>query len=137
MALKKLAKILLVDDSVADNYLHRRLITKLGLAEEIVVAHNGIEALDYLTVPVNGAYARPELLFLDINMPGMDGWEFLDAYERLEADRKAGMVICMLTTAYSDRDLDRARQHGIVNDYLGKPLDEEKLLRAYHKAMRG
>ena len=135
MVLKKLAKILLVDDSAADNYLHRRLINNLGIAEEIIVAQNGIEALDCLTAPADGEYPRPELIFLDINMPGMDGWEFLDAYERLEADRKAGMVICMLTTAYSDRDRERARQHGIVDDYLVKPLDKEMLLRVYRKVV--
>ena len=133
MSKKKFNQVLLVDDSNADNFLHTRLIRKAGITDTIVVKNNGREALDYLTTMVAGAYPRPDLVFLDINMPGMNGWEFLDAYQTLDEQQKAGIIICMLTTAYSDKDRAKAAEYGLVDMYIGKPLTSEKLMEVCNK----
>ncbi len=118
--------ILLVDDSVADNYLHTRIIRNSGVANVISVVHNGIEALEFLTTQENGAFPRPDLIILDINMPGMNGWEFLDNYHQLKEEIKGGAIICMLTSSTLDRE--KIKEYNIVDGYIVKPLDNAKFL---------
>ncbi|NKI15810.1 response regulator [Spongiibacter sp. KMU-166] len=125
--MKKLSTVLLVDDDAATNFLHRMVIDDYGFAERIDEAYDGQEAIDYLTTQVDGAYPRPEMIFLDINMPRMDGWEFLEAYNQLPSACKGGAVIAMLTTSLNPDDRDKAREFNCVQHYENKPLDEEKL----------
>lgn len=114
---------MLIDDSEADNFIHKRIIEKSGIAKEIVVIFRATEALTYLKNET-----RPELIFLDINMPGMDGWEFLQEYEQLAEIHKAELVICMLTTSQSAIDREKAKQYGMIEHFMSKPLTKEKLL---------
>lgn len=129
----QLDKILLIDDSEADNYLHQMTIESAGITKAVMVAYDGQEALDYLNSKPEGHYPCPELVFLDINMPGMDGWEFLEEYEKLEPEKKAGIIICMLTTSVANKDRQKVQQFGEVSDYITKPLTEEKLMELYYK----
>ncbi len=76
--MNKLKRVLLIDDCKATNYIHRLVIEKYGCAEAVVEVNNGREALEYLTTEVDGSYPKPELVFLDINMPVMNGWQFLE-----------------------------------------------------------
>ena len=118
--------ILFVDDDVATNYLNKRLVKKLGITDRVVFCKNGKEALDYLNDPAAEGYVRPSLIFLDINMPVMDGFEFLQAYEKLSADRQASQVVVMLTTSLLDTDQQKAEGFGVA-EYMDKPLTEAKL----------
>ena len=128
----KLRLILLIDDDIDDNFFHRRVINKAGVAEEVVECHDGKDALDFLRNEGKYAgegkpYPQPDLLFLDINMPKMNGWEFLDQYEKLPPHIKGGPVIAMLTTSTNEQDLAKARHYDIVKDYRNKPLTEDML----------
>ena len=80
---EKLRNILLIDDSKADNFISSRIIKKSDVTNEITVTHGAREALDYLGKSVDGNYPKPEIIFLDINMPDMTGWYFLNEYEQL------------------------------------------------------
>ncbi len=125
---QKIVRILLIDDSAADNFIHARRIRKAGVANEIVVKENGRDAIEYLaTRNGGGKYPQPELIFLDINMPVMNGWEFLDAYQQLPDEQKAGIVVTMLTTSSADKDQNKAKEYGVIAAYLEKPLTEDKL----------
>ncbi|WP_235295849.1 response regulator [Portibacter marinus] len=126
---KKLNKIMLIDDSEADNFLHKRVITKADVCEEVVVTYSAPEALEYLKTAVNGEYACPEIVFLDINMPGMNGWDFLKEYEKLPKKMQAQMIVCMLTTSEAQEDRDKAKEFGIVKEFSTKPLTQEMLLK--------
>lgn len=124
----RLREVLLIDDSVADNFLAARVVRAAGVAERVTALTGGAEALAYLGDDSAGDFPRPALVFLDINMPGMSGWEFLAAYRELPADQKAGVVVCMLTTSYADEDRRRAEEIGVVSDFFSKPLTRERLL---------
>ncbi|WP_170067597.1 response regulator [Neolewinella xylanilytica] len=116
---------MLVDDSETDNFIHSRRLTKMGIAERIVIRADGKQGLDYLTtVDPDG---RPDILFLDINMPVMDGWEFLDAYQVLPEAQRARVTIVMLTSSVGDSDYSRAHAYATIDGHEAKPLTQEKL----------
>jgi CheY-like chemotaxis protein len=122
-----LRRVLLIDDNPADLFLHRRVLTKAGCAERVDQCETGPQALEYLQTGDAGRPPHPELIFLDINMPGMNGWEFLDAYEELPADLRTGVIITMLTVSPSPGDREAARVRPEVSEYLNKPLTLEML----------
>jgi CheY-like chemotaxis protein len=120
---KKLNCILLIDDDEATNFLHTLVIEEADIANDIIAVQSGQAAIEFLTSRVSGEYPKPELIFLDINMPGMNGWEFLDAYENLSKEVKNGSVILiMLTTSLNPDDEIKAHDRGFVNSFLNKPL---------------
>ncbi len=119
---KKLRQILLIDDSEADNYIHKDILEKKGITEKIVVKYKAEDALEYLTTLENDEYPHPELIFLDINMPGMNGWEFLEEYEKLELSQKGEIVVTMLTTSVSPDDKEKAEKNNKLSRFESKPL---------------
>ncbi|GAA4457645.1 response regulator [Nibrella saemangeumensis] len=124
---KPIRCILLIDDDPDDNFLHRMVIEESDLCEEVRVAENGPEALRYLTQPDDAYYLRPDLIFLDINMPGMNGFEFLEEYEKLPPELKSSLVVLMLTTSLNPVDKDKATRFQAVGGYHGKPLTQAML----------
>ena len=133
---KQLKRILLVDDSEATNAMNVYLFNRLNAAEQIDVAVNGAEAIDYLTAQdANGEYPRPELIVLDLNMPVMNGLEFLDAYRELEEDIKGGVIIIMLTTSMLESDQKSARGFQSVVGYQSKPLTLDKAQEMWSKCL--
>lgn len=126
--MKKLKRILLIDDSETDNFIHRRRFDKFGMVEQVEIRTDGRQGLDYLTTPcAEGHYPHPDLLFLDINMPIMDGWEFLEAYRDLPTEQRATVTVALLTTAAGEGDMNRAYGYGVVDAHEAKPLTNDKL----------
>ena len=135
---KKLNLVLLVDDNADDNFFHRRVLEKAAIAGQIDEVHNGKEALEYLTntgkyVDRGADFPRPDLIFLDINMPLMDGWELLEAYKKLDDGVKGGVIIVMLTTSKNPNDHVKSHAVDEVNDFLTKPLTREAIEAIFHK----
>lgn len=123
--MKQLNCILFVDDDVATVYLHKRLINKLNITEKLVTCRNGLEALEYVRNAEAANYTAPDLIFLDVNMPQMDGFEFLKAYAELDDALRAKHVI-MLTSSLMEGDVRKAEGLG-VSEYVDKPLTERKM----------
>lgn len=123
--MQKLGCVLLIDDSEADNFIHTRRLNKMNLADDIVVRTNGQEGIRYFTE--EDAVARPDILFLDINMPVMDGWEFLDRYQQLPAEQRARLTVLMIASSVSDGDHERANGYTCIDSRQTKPLTREKV----------
>lgn len=124
---KKLKNVLLIDDSESDNFYHARKIRKMGITDNIQICYGGQEALDFLKSELDGIHPQPTLIFLDINMPGMNGWEFLQEYEKLEVAQKGEVVLTMLSNSIDDRDKSRAHNFEAVQGFYSKPLNDEYL----------
>lgn len=123
--MNKLSSILLVDDDQTTNFVNQLLLEDLEVAQEVFVALNGREALLAIRQQC-GEDNCPQLILLDINMPVMNGFEFLEAYKELEFAYKQSVVIVMLTTSMNPMDVDRLREMP-VKGFLNKPLTEEKI----------
>lgn len=119
---KKLDAILLIDDEEATNFLNKQIILKSGITDTIYVKTNGQEALNFLVESDWVDSPKPELIILDINMPIMNGWEFLDEYKYLPTSKKVAAIVMMLTTSINPADIIRAKESGLVNEFKSKPL---------------
>jgi CheY-like chemotaxis protein len=119
---RKLSCILLIDDDEPTNFLNKMVVDELDIARHVQVVTNGQEALDYL----NGTGPRPELILLNINMPLMDGWEFVDRYTTLVTSQKANALV-MLTTSLNPNDEKTAMANAEIAGFVNKPLRRETL----------
>lgn len=119
-----LRRVLLIDDNSADNFLHRLVLEGTGMVEEVLTFQYAEEALDFLKTnrPTDIA-----LILLDINMPRMNGFEFLEAYQEAGLDPSRSVIV-MLTTSLNPNDMERAHSYSIVKAFLNKPLTEDRFL---------
>jgi CheY-like chemotaxis protein len=116
---------MLVDDNHSDNFYHEREIKKHNPATIVIDKNSGIEALDYLKSTINIKNILPDLIFLDINMPGMNGWEFLHEYHLLEKNIQSEVIVIMLTTSDNPDDEAKAKNWDFISDFITKPLTKE------------
>ncbi len=128
--MSKLSGILIVDDDHTNNFLSEIIIQDMGITDHIYSAYNGEEALTFLHNKYNSPGSQsiegwPELILLDINMPVMNGFEFLEAFEKTNLPTKE-MTIVLLTSSDNPHDLEMAKRYRITS-YLNKPLNEEKV----------
>lgn len=125
--------MLLVDDDSATNFINEIVIRETGLVRQIVKASTGMQALEFLKIKINSKHPQPEIILLDINMPAMDGWEFMEAYRVLEEEQKAKIIVVMLTTSLNPDDEERARNIKEINDFRNKPLTAEIFIELVEK----
>jgi CheY-like chemotaxis protein len=120
-----LESVMLIDDNKHDNLLHEMAIYDTGLAKSVVKYLSGEKALEFLTEATANEGRVPPLILLDINMPGMSGWDFLEEYQKLPVHLQKRSFIVMLTTSYNPNDLERAKKEPVLKGFLNKPLTEE------------
>ena len=126
--IQKLNCILLIDDDEPTNFLSGMLIEEANCSRHVQVIQSGKEALKYLTgSKPDSSLPYPDLIFLDINMPAMDGWEFLDEYKALIKEHHKKIIIIMLTTSINPDDALRAYGMPEVSGFESKPITIEKL----------
>ncbi|RIJ37373.1 response regulator [Pontibacter oryzae] len=133
--MRRLNTILLIDDDDTTNYLNHRLLNRLEVAPDIRVVMNGEEAIDYLNksfASVDG-YPRPDLIFVDIKMSVMDGFEFLEEYQQYADAQKREIVLLMLTSSASFYDLEKLKHFPDVRRHYSKPLAEADVREILHE----
>lgn len=114
---------MLVDDDSTANFLHGEILNDMGIAQEIITALNGEEAIETLSELCLHKKC-PDLILLDINMPKINGFEVVEKFHKMYLDGTPPGVIVMLTSSLNPADVKKAKDLG-VNGYLSKPLGEE------------
>lgn len=128
---------MLVDDDDTTNFVNKRLLNKMGVAKEIMIKKNGVEALEYLrAASQNTGVKFPDLIFLDLKMPVMDGFAFLDEYHAQNLAQYGSLIILMLTSSASFYDLERLKTYEHVKEHFSKALTEgdvRDIMQQYYK----
>jgi len=127
-----LDQILCVDDDPITLMLCKKVIIKSSFSNEIITSQNGEEALSYFntiknTDNKNKRIPHPQLIFLDLNMPVMGGWEFLDHFNSQEFAEFSTIKVIVLSSTIDPEDLEKSKQYPMVVDFLSKPISQSML----------
>ncbi len=124
--------VLLVDDDEINNFISIKLIKKALLNTEIMACLNGKFAIDQLLeIQRNDPAKLPDYILLDINMPIMNGWEFLDEYKRLNIDPSGKSKVFIISSSVFSNDINKARSYPVVKDFISKPLNVDKIVELF------
>jgi CheY-like chemotaxis protein len=124
------SKVLLIDDDHMTNYLHKRVISKASLTSSIIVSTNGKEGIEELLKIEDGDLDNIKskvIVFLDINMPVMDGWTFLEVFKEIKNKLNFEINIFVLSSSINPDDKARAEKNSFVTKYINKPLNKESI----------
>jgi CheY-like chemotaxis protein len=122
--MKRFKLIFLIDDNQVDNFINEYVLVKADLAESIIVKTSAIDALEYLKTATN---AFPDIIFLDIRMPIMDGFGFLKEFETLPEEKKKLVKIFLLSSSKDSFDIEKAENNARITKFIQKPLDVSQL----------
>ncbi len=127
--------IALIDDDDTFIYLSKRILNKIDNIKQIEVFANGLDGLNYLKLNIDNPTLLPEIIFLDLSMPIMDGWQFLDEFINLKSKNLKKILIYICSSSISPYDISRAKSINAVTDYIIKPISKEnfnKLINGYN-----
>ncbi len=129
--IKEPLHILIIDDDEINNFIAAKLIDKIPPKAIVNTCLNGQEGIDYIKSKLNDQDEFPDIIFLDINMPLMNGWEFLDEYELLKDSVTKRVIINMLSSSVYNDDIVKAETYSTVNRFISKPLTVDKIRDLY------
>lgn len=126
--MEKINRLMIIDDDELNNYITTKIVGYSQLAHKVDSYQSPGEALEYLTENSSRQDGvAPEIIFLDISMHGMDGWEFLEKYKELPNDYQKKIKIFILSTSIFEHDRMKAGEYDCINGYIQKPLTEPKI----------
>jgi CheY-like chemotaxis protein len=131
-AVNVIGKVMLVDDNDTDNFISRRIIEITKFADDVIVKNSGKGALDYLEEYKDSNVDLPDIIFLDINMPIVDGFVFLYEYEKFGNTVKDKCRVIILSSSDNKRDIDKIVNNDYVIKFVTKPLTEKTLEEIQH-----
>ncbi len=127
----KLNSSCIIDDDDIFIYGTKKIMKRIDFCDEILVFNNGQEAIDGLKLLVAQNKKLPNVIFLDINMPIMDGWEFLEDFIKIPNNNREHVTIYIISSSIDPMDIQKVQMYGLVNNYILKPIrieDLEKVL---------
>ncbi|MFC5282246.1 response regulator [Pedobacter alpinus] len=128
---KELLNILIIDDDEINNFIAVKLIDKIPVKAKVITRLNGLEGLNFIKEKLTDQNNFPDIIFLDINMPIMNGWEFLDEFEQIKSELNKSTYINMLSSSVYNDDISKAKTYTTVNKFISKPLTVEKIRDLY------
>lgn len=120
-------KVLIIDDDEITRFLLTAKLENFSFADKYESFENAKEALDFLQDNKDVPQSLPDLIFLDINMPEMNSWQFLESYQSIATDFSKKIHVCILTSSVFEKDIERAQSHDMVDEYLVKPIQQSSL----------
>lgn len=121
----------LIDDDEIHIFTTKRIINKMEFSKNIIEFNNGKEALDGLTEIINSNQTLPELILLDLNMPIMDGWQFLDQFTNFKIEKS--IKIYIVSSSIDEEDIERAKKYQSISNYIVKPISRQKLVKIHEE----
>jgi len=125
---RKSSVVALVDDDKIFRLTASKTITTTSLTDKILQFENGDDALKFLKDNAGNISELPDYIFLDINMPYVDGWMFLEDFHKIKPDIHKHITIFVVSSSIDPRDVTRAKQNSDVSDYIVKPVSKEKFI---------
>jgi CheY-like chemotaxis protein len=120
-------KVFCIDDDNTTLTICKLVIAKSGFAREVITAMNGREGIGFFEANAGNKEALPDIVFLDLNMPVMNGWDFLEEYAARYAEKLPDIKIVILSSTVNPEDFKKAARLSIVNDFISKPISVEAL----------
>ena len=117
--------LLVVDDDDINLFIIKKIVEKTGFDIDMVARSNGQQAIDYINEAIVQNNPLPKMSLIDINMPVMNGWEFIEAYEALAIEHKVDMYI--LSSSVYENDIEKTKSYKAVKGFISKPLSMERL----------
>ncbi|MBK0380479.1 response regulator [Mucilaginibacter segetis] len=125
--MNKISIACVVDDDEIYTFTVRRIIDRSAIAEKTIFFHNGQAALDFLIENLEKHNELPDLILLDLNMPVLDGWQFLDEFALLKPRLNKKITVYIVSSSIDEDDYNRAKAIEIVTDFIVKPLTVDHL----------
>ncbi|SHJ49193.1 Response regulator receiver domain-containing protein [Maribacter aquivivus] len=135
--MKKVQLCCIIDDDPIFVYGTKRIIKEVDFAESILVYNNGQDALDGLTKISLAKEPLPDVIFLDLNMPILNGWEFLDEFKNCQSERSKSITIYIISSSVDPRDLERVKDYDQVDNYILKPITPDDLAKILGAVVEG
>ncbi len=123
----------IVDDDRIFVFGLSKLMEMNSFSDELLVFLNGQEALDYILPLVETPERIPDVILLDINMPVLDGWQFMDEFVRLKPRINKQITIYMVSSSVSELDINKAKSYAEISDYVVKPMRSDDLVKMLGK----
>jgi CheY-like chemotaxis protein len=125
--------VCLIDDDEIYQFIFQRQVENCKLANQVLIFPNGQKGFDYLKKSLKDNRNLPDNIFLDINMPIMDGWQFLEEFSTIKKQFPKIINIYLVTSSIDERDIEKANNILDVKEYLIKPISEDKILEVLNK----
>ncbi|MEE1963135.1 response regulator [Allomuricauda taeanensis] len=134
--MKTIDTLYLIDDDDTYQFIIEKTLNSLNLVNSIKIFSNGKAAIDFLEATIHDIDQIPDVILLDLTMPIMDGWQFLEQYLRFRPRIGKKVVIYVISSSIDPRDMQRAKSISEVTDYIVKPLTKTKLISMLHESLK-